>query len=759
MNEKTNTLLAKAKGLALPFLLAVSLSLATYGVYGDYLFSIWTVGVLIVTAVTFGLCLFTEKHHLIGGVLFWVVIHICFMVFFRLTFGNDWGETFQRWLLTASEDIETNDRYLAALLISFVPFYGAVVYYFSEVLYRMMFLTLLSIVPFALYVKTLTSADNFFIAVIALLNVLLFLAHVRRERGKVNSFIGSPAQTLSAAVFTVALLIVSAGVPKQSEAIFYDRFEELFMDSNFTASLNADYTNFSDFSGGPDLFRNFANRRLYTLNASTVPYFKRQTFDIYDYGENTWTNADGWGTEPYYTPEEFTEHRTYTNLAMLQSAIKRGEELSPGFASKYGLKSLAEYESLPDSTNTVIVSSENFGAMYYLSPARVVNVRNYLPGETPSVTRTGVYRLSAPHPNDFAYAIEYYDEFFSRRYFLSLGGASMTDEQSGEMLEELLSLLTDTGDEGDSVHIRCVSAYLAEMQEAEEYEQAVSPYTEEIPDSVKELALEITAGDTYDWEKANSLSNYFLLNGYRYDLEYIAPDDSVEYFLFTSKRGSCTHYATAFVLMARAAGLNARYDIGYTTDLSSRENTFIIKDSNSHAFPEVYIQNMGWVVFEPTVPSEYAMTETADNTGGGLNLTMDTSLVSVVLTVVGIFFAGTLAVVLLMPLITGRYREYKLRRMDPAQGIRSAYALIQDSSTKVVRKPGVKTPFELTSSLSEITGEDETPLAYTLEDVVYGEQDATEESRDRFVDKYIAIRKAIGQFVRRRAREERKKYR
>ena len=211
--------------------------------------------------------------------------------------------------------------------------------------------------------------------------------------------------------------------------------------------------------------------------------------------------------------------------------------------------------------------------------------------------------------------------------------------------------------------------------------------------------------------------------------------------------------------MARAAGLNARYDIGYTTDLSSRENTFIIKDSNSHAFPEVYIQNMGWVVFEPTVPSEYAMTETADNTGGGLNLTMDTSLVSVVLTVVGIFFAGTLAVVLLMPLITGRYREYKLRRMDPAQGIRSAYALIQDSSTKVVRKPGVKTPFELTSSLSEITGEDETPLAYTLEDVVYGEQAATEESRDRFVDKYIAIRKAIGQFVRRRAREERKKYR
>ena len=154
--EKIKGLLKDNAGLIMPFMLSVILSMAVYAVYlptGQVL--AWTMPIFIVNLLLFAFCGFIKKHNFIGGLLMGVVVLAALNIFARLISGGDYGLTFQRWLLTGSEQVATKDNYLLALMVSFVPFFSVVVYYFADVLYRMMFLTLLSIVPFALYVKGL----------------------------------------------------------------------------------------------------------------------------------------------------------------------------------------------------------------------------------------------------------------------------------------------------------------------------------------------------------------------------------------------------------------------------------------------------------------------------------------------------------------------------------------------------------------------------------------------------------------------------
>lgn len=50
------------------------------------------------------------------------------------------------------------------------------------ILYRMSFLTLISLIPCAVYVKVLSDIDNVYVALIALLNVAILMSSVRQKR-------------------------------------------------------------------------------------------------------------------------------------------------------------------------------------------------------------------------------------------------------------------------------------------------------------------------------------------------------------------------------------------------------------------------------------------------------------------------------------------------------------------------------------------------------------------------------------------------
>ncbi|MBR1824038.1 MAG: transglutaminase domain-containing protein [Ruminococcus sp.] len=104
--------------------------------------------------------------------------------------------------------------------------------------------------------------------------------------------------------------------------------------------------------------------------------------------------------------------------------------------------------------------------------------------------------------------------------------------------------------------------------------------------------------------------------------------DFVNYFLMENHKGYCIHYATAGVMLARMAGIPARYATGYvivgddfTDEAKNADGTYTIdvKDSRSHAWAEVYIDGFGWMPFEFTkgysntsVQPEAPVTTTAD---------------------------------------------------------------------------------------------------------------------------------------------------
>ncbi len=75
--------------------------------------------------------------------------------------------------------------------------------------------------------------------------------------------------------------------------------------------------------------------------------------------------------------------------------------------------------------------------------------------------------------------------------------------------------------------------------------------------------------------------------------------NTVDQFLFETKSGFCEHYASAFTVMMRAAGIPARVVTGYQGGILN-EDYLLIKQSDAHAWTEVWINQKGWLRIDPT---------------------------------------------------------------------------------------------------------------------------------------------------------------
>jgi transglutaminase-like putative cysteine protease len=81
----------------------------------------------------------------------------------------------------------------------------------------------------------------------------------------------------------------------------------------------------------------------------------------------------------------------------------------------------------------------------------------------------------------------------------------------------------------------------------------------------------------------------------------LLPDDPVDAFLFDSRRGFCEHYASAFVFLMRAAGIPARVVTGYQGgEMNPLGDYFIVRQSDAHAWAEVWLHDQGWSRVDPT---------------------------------------------------------------------------------------------------------------------------------------------------------------
>jgi protein-glutamine gamma-glutamyltransferase len=117
-----------------------------------------------------------------------------------------------------------------------------------------------------------------------------------------------------------------------------------------------------------------------------------------------------------------------------------------------------------------------------------------------------------------------------------------------------------------------------------------------------ELAKQLRSAHPDDMDYAQAVLAMFTEQPFFYTLTPPKlSDDSVDGFLFDTRRGFCGHYASAFAALMRAAGIPARVVTGYQGGaLNPYGDYWILRQSDAHAWAEVWIEGRGWLRIDPT---------------------------------------------------------------------------------------------------------------------------------------------------------------
>ncbi len=226
----------------------------------------------------------------------------------------------------------------------------------------------------------------------------------------------------------------------------------------------------------------------------------------------------------------------------------------------------------------------------------------YLPGKPlqPEQARGHVLIRQEVHPVENTGSVVYSDGDLVR--------VSLQSEAAWRSSDDLFGVQLETGgivsyDVDSLVPVADVRTLRAAGQRYPDWvRQRYLALPSEVPERVKSLAITLTASAATPYDRAHAIEQY--LRTFPYTLDVPRPpsnQDVTDYFLFDLKKGYCDYYATAMVVLARAAGVPARLVTGYASgayNLNSKR--FVVTEADAHSWVEVYFPDIGWVPFEPT---------------------------------------------------------------------------------------------------------------------------------------------------------------
>jgi len=123
-----------------------------------------------------------------------------------------------------------------------------------------------------------------------------------------------------------------------------------------------------------------------------------------------------------------------------------------------------------------------------------------------------------------------------------------------------------------------------------------------IPPALQSLQFNNLIASLKTENEQQTLSNilgFFSNNNFSYTLKP-GRSRSLHEFIFKNKKGFCIHFASAFAIMARAAGIPARVVTGFQGgEYNEFGHFFLVKEQDAHAWVETYLKDYGWKRYDP----------------------------------------------------------------------------------------------------------------------------------------------------------------
>lgn len=677
---------------------------------------------------------FVYKHHIIG---FFACV-VLYIAGFRAAYGcmekgiENYPISWSLWFFTPQDSVRYNKWYTLAIFILFLFFMLSVVYYFTRVRYRIFMNFLIFIIPFTIYGKEYEKMPIGYIIALAVGYVLMMVMFRQLHESEKEVFVNKGEAWKSVAVFTVLFALFSTLFPKP--VVQEDRtiLETLINAEALTDRLNQMLDVFRDTSTGEQFRTRQSNVIHYTVKADESMRLKTATFSTYDFDKDSWSASD---IDTYYRtypdPSFSIDFNREVADAVLFTAARDSD-----FAKKYGLEEYAGRKlSYPDTKEAVITSWLNYGGETVPVPQGASSLK-----ETNFRNQLALSRAATVFTVDQRY---YMNDSFTFEYIPS---GVLSDAEN----KALVQVLADVGDY--SGMLSDAYAILDDTwrpdEETAHYRDVLNvndtfydDYTELLLDygndkKIYDLAQKITEGCETEYDKAKEIEWYFVTNGYVYDLEYQkAQGENVDDFLFRTKTGVCVEYATAMTMLARAAGIPARYCEGYLMqqEIEDEKGYYSVSANDGHAFPELYIKGYGWMTFEPTMANLMNLGQKTKEKTSTTDLLSKAGLVMLVIALIA------LLLLVVMPYLTHRLFLLVNRRREPDKAV----AAVMHRLCRLYGIPATNTAGEASELIAAASGADISAARELFSKSAYGGIPMTEADRDKAMADYLAAYEAL----------------
>ncbi|SHJ30101.1 Transglutaminase-like superfamily protein [Clostridium cavendishii DSM 21758] len=546
---------------------------------------------------------YSGLFYLLGSIVY------LFLAFLIINLAADtYSGGYLSWIKDVQNDNSGMIAYWIGTFLISTHFFSSIIFYFTEIRRRRVVLILISIIPLAIYSARTKHIISLAFIMFLIFLIGLFIEFTRNIGSEKNVTVYNKKASYYKAIipFLIILSIIALIIPKpdmfpklSNPNSFLEKKQPSNGNNNDDARNNGDSKrNDGPNSGGskrgsnintPNNSKN-KSQILFDVQASEPIYFRVQSFDKYE--NNKWKTGNDLLEENYVFNGMIRNDNNINFIMKILSDSKKVEELKKKNSK---LENILNKPSIPQVKKVANIRTNDYEMKVLLNPLGIIDFNLEGSNEKIYTNNQDMYFLKRSLNNNEKYSVSYYSQMLDEdsREFEFIKNINL--QEYVEMLNTLSSLNLNTIEKQE------INNYKAEIIKAQvDYRKLPS----KLPNRIYDLANKITKDKTSDYDKALAIEKYLTSGEFKYklDIKKISNNrDYTDYFLFDSKTGYCVQFASAMVILARAAGLPSKYTEGFVCcEKNKLLDTYVIRSEHAHAFPEIFIAGYGWMKFEPT---------------------------------------------------------------------------------------------------------------------------------------------------------------